>query len=168
MEDNFIIEPLELGHADALTDWFNAFVDQDLGVVENFHVTPESEREYIHHYLEDVKEARPMSYIISKGNSIIGKCDIRPLTRYIDKHVVELGFGILGNQNQAGEKLLYFVLEELKKRDYEVVIYFILSRNQYFRTIFMNVGFSEVGVISNFYKLETGYDDRIILEKKLD
>lgn len=167
MEINFEIQPLSLSHAEGLTKWFNDFVDQDLGVVENFHVTVESETEYISKYLSQIQGSEPMSYVISENDIIVGKCDIRPLTRYIDKHVVELGFGLIDKHSAAGERLLSFVLEELKKRGYEVVIYFILGRNQYFRDIFARRGFKEVGVISNFYKLNEKYDDRIILEKKL-
>ncbi len=163
----YSIEPLDIKHADPLTNWFNTFVDQDLGVVENFHVTVDSERSYIEDYLSTIKTGEPMSYIISHDEIIVGKVDIRPFSRYIDKHVVELGFGMLKDHPEAGKQLLQFIEEPLKKRNLEVVLYFILARNNYFRELFKLSGFKEVGKIDNFYKVDEGYDARIILEKIL-
>lgn len=165
--NKYIIEPLDLKHAEPLAEWFNTFVDQDLGVVENFHVTAEGEKKYIKDYLSTLKEKECNSYIISLSGVIVGKTDIRPFSRYIDKHVVELGFGILEEHPEAGKQLLQFIEEPLKKRNLEVVLYFILARNKYFRKLFQSVGFKEVGKIDKFYKTTDGYDDRIILEKVL-
>lgn len=167
MENSYEIKPLSLDHAQELTAWFNLFVDQDLGVVENFHVSIESEKEYISKYLTDIVQDQPLSYVIFDGSKIIGKSDIRPHSRYIDKHVVELGFGLLEGCSQAGEQLLEFMIKESKRRGFEVALYYILGRNLYFRNIFKNVGFKEVGEISNFYKNNNIYDSRIILEKNL-
>lgn len=167
MEIHYDIEPLSLAHDQALTKWFNLFVDQDLGVVENFHVSVESEIEYLSKYSSNIVNGKPMSYVILHNGAIVGKSDIRPLIRYIDKHVVELGFGLLDGHTKAGEQLLTFMIEEVKSRSFELVLYFILGRNHYFRNIFTGVGFEEVGKISNFYKRNGTYDDRIILEKKL-
>lgn len=163
----YIIEPLALKHAEPLTEWFNMFVDQDLGVVENFHVTVDSEKEYIKDYLSALKKDEHNSYVISLNGAIVGKTDIRPFSRYIDKHVVELGFGILKEHPEAGKQLLQFIEEPLKKRQLEVVLYFILARNKYFRKLFKSVGFKEIGKIDKFYKTNDVYDDRIILEKIL-
>lgn len=167
MENHYDIKPLSLDHAEALTKWFNVFVDQDLGVIENFHVSIQSEIDYISQYLSDVGEGEPLSYVVFHNKEIVGKSDIRPLTRYIDKHVVELGFGLLGQHAEAGEQLLRFMMKEVKRRGFEVVLYFILGRNRYFRDIFKNAGFQEVGRISKFYKRNGVYDDRIILERNL-
>lgn len=167
MENHYDIKPLSLDHAEALTKWFNVFVDQDLGVVENFHVSIQSEIDYISQYLSDVGEGEPLSYVIFHNKEIVGKSDIRPFTRYIDKHVVELGFGLLDQHAKAGEQILTFMIEELKRRGFEIALYFILGRNRYFRNIFKNVGFQEVGRISKFYKRNGVYNDRIILEKNL-
>lgn len=163
----YVIETLELKHAQLLADWFNTFVDQDLGVVENFHVTVESEEKYIRDYLANLQNGEASSYVVLCNKIIVGKTDIRPLSRYIDKHVVELGFGVLKEHPEAGKQLLQFVGEEIKKRGFEVALYFILARNHYFRDIFKAVGFKEVGEIIKFYKIKEDYDNRIILEKIL-
>ncbi|OGY18017.1 MAG: hypothetical protein A2784_00900 [Candidatus Chisholmbacteria bacterium RIFCSPHIGHO2_01_FULL_48_12] len=167
METHYDIKPLSLVHAQALTKWFNLFVDQDLGIVENFHVSVQSEIEYISQYSSDIGNGKPLSYVILHNREIVGKSDIRPLPRDIDKHVVELGFGLLDGHTKAGEQLLTFMMEEVKRRGFEIALYFILGRNRHFRNLFKNVGFQEVGRISKFYKRNGVYDDRIILERNL-
>ncbi len=165
--NKYVVESLSLKHAQPLTDWFNTFVDQDLGVVENFHVTVESEEKYIRDYLANLQNGEASSYVVLCNKTIVGKTDIRPLSRYIDKHVVELGYGVLKEHPEAGKQLLLFIGEVIKKRNFEIILYFILARNHYFRGIFKAVGFKEVGEIIKFYKTKEDYDNRIILEKIL-
>ena len=161
------IEPLGINHSQVLAKWFNTFVDQDLGVVENFHVSVESEIKYIEDYLRNLQDNIATSYIVSYNGIIVGKTDIRPLSRYIDKHVTELGFGVLKEHPEAGKQLLQFISKIAKKRNFEIILYFILARNHYFRDLFKLTGFKKVGEIQKFYKTDKSYDNRVILEKIL-
>lgn len=164
-KNNYTIEPLGIQHAKLLARWFNTFVDQDLGVVENYHVTVKSEQKYIENYLINSKKSASSSFVILDDHVIIGKADISPLLRYIDKHVAEIGYGILKDNSRAGLQLLKYVEETMKKRKFEIALYCILARNKYFRSLFKKAGFKEVGKIVKFYKTKKGYDNRIILEK---
>lgn len=162
------ILPIRIEDAKLLSEWFNTFVDQDVGIVENYHVTPDQESSYILSLLEKIDKKRIFSYILKDNESrIVGKIDLIPLQRYADKHIVEISFGILKENIDEGGKLLSYAQGLLKQLGYEQMIYYILSNNSLFINLFTSCGFSIVGRIKNFYKKNGNYFDRIILQKRI-
>jgi len=167
MEDKYTIRKMRVTDAAALAKWFNKFVDQDVGVVENFHVNSKQEESYIKDMLAKEKTGEASCRLILLNGRIVGKADLLPLKRYIDKHVAEISFGILMGESEMGITLLAELEKIAIKEGLEQIIYFILSNNEYFIKIFSSLGYKEVGRIKNFYKKESSYFDRVILQKEL-
>jgi RimJ/RimL family protein N-acetyltransferase len=161
------ILPLSLNQARPLAKWFNAFVDEDSGVVENFHVTEEQEKSYIKSAMRDVQKGKLYSFVAVLDGSIVGKIDLKPFTRYIDNHVVEIGFGVLRKYPDLGISLISHAEKVARENNFEEAIYYILSSNVFFISLFEKAGFRQVGRLKNFYKREGWYEDRIILQKNL-
>ena len=48
----------------------------------------------------------------------------------LDKHVVEISFGVLKEYTETGKKLISYAENFLKEKGYEQMIYYILSNNK--------------------------------------
>lgn len=161
------ISSVAVEDAQNMMEWFNTFVEQDLGVVEDTKVTLEQEKSYLKSCVEQLNNNKLLSIVGRFDQKIVGKVDVRRLPRHVDNHVGEVSFGILREYAQEGVNLIDYISLRAKESNYSVLVYYILDCNQLFIDIFEKAGFRKAGVIRNFYKTPKGQFDRVIFDKIL-
>lgn len=163
----FRVFPLQEAAQKDVTAWFNRLIDENVGIVERVKIDS-NDNVFLDQQLENIRKGKLFSFILSDGGKIIGKVDLRPLSRECDKHVGEISFGLLKGYPEAGVDLLAKVESAARRNKIHALIYYILEKNSYFQEIFLRSGFSKIGSLPNFYRFSDGDSDhRVIFHKQL-
>ncbi|MBN4054305.1 GNAT family N-acetyltransferase [Nitrospira defluvii] len=167
LTSNILIRPVDTKDTEELVSWFNQLVDEDPGIVENFHVTQEQERHYLSSLLKEIKQREALSLVVIKEGKIVAKVDVKKLKREVDRHIGEVSFGVLRGFGACGGELLRELPKFSGKINCHVLIYYILSSNKFFIDIFKKANYKVCGQIENFYRKDGSYFDRKILVNNL-
>lgn len=130
----------------------------------------EDEKKYLDGVLEKVKNKTAVQLLMFAGQSMAGISGIE-LGRLTEKHIGTIGISINKKYRRLGlgKLLLTTILKEAKKELHNMEIFELAvhSKNTVAHKMYVNFGFVEYGRLPNGVKLEKGYQDKILMYKKV-
>jgi L-amino acid N-acyltransferase YncA len=166
------IKKIEKNDRDLLLNFFSELVIADPERVERPEdvnkITKDDEEKWIEKRLtkENDKEIFVLCGLDETGK-IVTEGEVERMTRWVEKHVAEIRFGVLPNHELIAEVMLENLIETAKNNNIEVLIYFHLETQKKGIEIMEKLGFESAGVIKKYYKKGDKYINRIYLVKYL-
>ncbi|EKD58245.1 MAG: hypothetical protein ACD_56C00166G0001 [uncultured bacterium] len=171
-KNNMDIKKIKIEDAEKMLKFFHELVVADTERVERTqdvdNITLEMEENWILGRIKKEDEEKEMVVrIIEDGGKIVAEGEVEKLSRWIERHVAEIRFGMLpGNEKQTLEMVNELCLKA-KKIGIEVLQYFHLETQKAGIEIMKKAGFSEFGRAEKYYKRGNEYIDRIYMQKIL-
>lgn len=156
---------ISINDAKALTEWFNKLVEEKSGIVESYSVTVDQEKAYIKSLSKDIYDGKLLCLLSYVNGKIVARIDIKKMPRSVDEHMAEVSFGVLKENESYGIELIGYSQNIAKTMGICGLMYYILETNTYFSRIFQISGFTKIGVVPNFYKIEDSFINRVIYFK---
>jgi len=104
---------------------------------------------------------------IHENGEIVTEGEVERMPRWIEKHVAEIRFGVLPENEIIAENLLKNLTKTAKENNINILLYFHLETQKKGIQIMKNLGFEKFGVIKKYYKRENEYINRIYFVKYL-
>lgn len=166
-----MIRKLEINDAGKMLDFFRRLVVVDPKRVERpedvAKISIEMEKNWITDRIKKENEKEMVVRCIEFDGEMIGEGEVEKLKRWIERHVAEIRFGIIPDNEELALKMVQELINEAREIDIEVLQYFHLETQEVGINIMKKAGFEECGRVRNFYKIGDKYIDRIFLEKIL-
>lgn len=167
-----IIRKIQKDDAVNLLKYFNTLVNVDPERVERAEdvakITLDNEVKWIENQLskEDNKEIFLLCGLDDNGD-IVAEGEVEKLPRWIERHVAEIRFAVLPENNLVAETLIQELFEKAKNNGIEVLLYFHLETQKRGIEIMEKLGFEKMGVVEKYYKRNGDYIGRIYMVKNL-
>lgn len=168
-----LIAKMKLEQAESLLHYFKELVATDPKRVERpqdvAKITLEAERSWIQARIEDEKQKEMFVLCVEDGTgNVVAEGEVERKKRWIERHVAEIRFGVLPGHELAAKQMVAELIGTAKENGLEVLFYFHLKSQTTGIQIMKDLGFEEMGVLANYYKLASGeYVDRVFLSKQL-
>jgi ribosomal protein S18 acetylase RimI-like enzyme len=113
-------------------------------------------------------EKLPISVALD-GDAVVGWADVAPHENPLYRHRGELGMGVIASHRgrKLGPELLAHCLGQCPRAGIEKVELNVYVDNERAIRMYERAGFSRVGVIKSFRKLDGRYADCLVMEKFL-
>lgn len=82
-------------------------------------------------------------------------------------HILNLCIDPMHQRNGYGEQLLKHTIDSIDQTQFDTVMLEVRPSNVAALNLYHRFGFSQVRVKRNYYRDETGFEDAVVLEKKL-
>jgi RimJ/RimL family protein N-acetyltransferase len=168
-----LIKKLWVQDAAALLNYFKDLVTLDTKRVERpedvAKITIENEVSWIKSRIED--ETKGEMFVLcmkDENDQIIAEGEVERKKRWIERHVAEIRFGILPAYTQHAKTLVQQLIDLAKENGIEILFYFHLESQVAGIETMKQLGFKEIGIIENYYKLQNkDYVNRVYLSKNI-
>lgn len=165
------IRKIKLEDAEQLLSYFRKLVELDPKRVERpqdvAKITLEMEVEWIKARIED--EQKDEMYVLcmeTENGEIIAEGEVERKKRWIEPHVAEIRFGVLPGYEEHAKDMIEQLIQTAQAKDIKILSYFHLETQTKGIQLMKKLGFEEMGIIKDYYKLnENEFVDRIYLVK---
>jgi L-amino acid N-acyltransferase YncA len=161
------MRPAQASDMDAVALIYNQAIDLGYVTADTVHVTPESRKDVWQTITETQK--RPF-WVVENKDKIVGFFYFRNFYDRPAYHITaELGI-YLGSGEKGkglGKTILNYCLNEAPKMGIENILALIFASNKNSLALFERAGFTRGGEFKNIARSENGYNDLIILHKKV-
>jgi len=167
-----IIRKIKKSDRDLLLTFFSKLVALSPERVERpsdaKKITKKDEEKWIEKRL--IKEKNKDIFVLcglDENGEIVTEGEVERMPRWIEKHVAEIRFGVLPENEIIAENLLKNLTKTAKENNINILLYFHLETQKKGIQIMKNLGFEKFGVIKKYYKRENEYINRIYFVKYL-
>lgn len=160
------IRQAEINDAENILDCIKTYIPQSEYIPklpQEIKLTIDPERDWINSFLINKNS---LLLIAEYKNDIIGNIDLTGNQRKLMEHTAVIGMGILKEWRHTGlgTALLTNAIEWSKQNDILEVIWLeVYTENSAGLTLYRKMGFSENGIIKNFFKHENKYFDKLTM-----
>jgi hypothetical protein len=162
-----MISKLDHHDAEELLNFFKKLVTADPERVERPEdvkkISLESEEEWVKKLLQKERDGDIVVFVGRKDGSIVIEAEVEKKSRWIERHVGEIRFGMLPGNEELAKEIITMLIQEARKINIETLIYFHLATQISGLALIKDAGFSECGRIAKYYKRGNEYIDRIYL-----
>lgn len=160
------IRQAELDDAEKLLHCIKTYIPQSEYIPKLTHeikLTINQEKDWINSFLVNKNS---LLLIAEYNNEIIGNIDLTGNQRKLMEHTAVIGMGMLKDwrDTRLGTALLSNVIEWAKQNEILEVIWLqVYTENIAGLALYKKLGFSENGIIKNFFKHENKYFDNLTM-----
>lgn len=153
-----------------LMNLINSLVKEKADIAKTTHVTLEQEKAWLADVIRSIHAKNKIMILAELDDKIVGSCEITRDPYDVSRHVGTLGVGLVKNARGIGigTRLIQETLNESKKKlKLQLVKLYVFDSNNVGKSLYEEMGFSEIGRIPRGVYHNKKYKDDIIMAKRL-
>ncbi|WP_416772905.1 GNAT family N-acetyltransferase [Pseudomonas sp. RHF3.3-3] len=158
--------------AESLLSFFIRLVGEDSERVERSEdvslLTQSMEEAWVGQLIEKEHDGEGIAIcVLDESSAIVGLGEVERRSRWIERHVAEIRFGLLPGYHAQGVALIELLQQRARGIDIEVLYYFHLATQRQGIEVVRSCGFEYSGSIPDYYKKEGIYISREFYSKRI-
>ncbi|MFM8659713.1 MAG: N-acetyltransferase family protein [Candidatus Nitrosotenuis sp.] len=156
--------------AQGLRNVINSLFKENADIAKTTQVTIQQEKAWLNQTIKSIKNKEKIMILAELDGTIVGSCEITRDPYDVSKHVGTLGIRLIkkARGNGIGTNLIKLTLEEAKKKlKLKLVKLYVFDSNNIGKSLYEEMGFSEIGRIPRGVYHNKKYKDDIIMAKTL-
>jgi len=153
-----------------LMSLINSLVSEKSDIAKTTQVTLSQERAWLKNTIKSIQNKEKLMILAEMDGKIIGSCEITRDPYDVSRHVGTLGIGIIKEARGIGigTRLVQEALSEAKKKlRLGLVKLYVFDSNNIGKSLYEEMGFTEIGRIPKGVYHNKKYKDDIIMAKRL-
>jgi len=160
----------EMSDVQGLMSLINSLVSEKSDIAKTTQVTLFQERAWLKNTIKSIQNKEKLMILAEMDGKIIGSCEITRDPYDVSRHVGTLGIGIIKEARGIGigTRLVQEALSEAKKKlRLGLVKLYVFDSNNIGKSLYEEMGFTEIGRIPKGVYHNKKYKDDIIMAKRL-
>jgi len=159
-----------MSDAQGLMSLINSLVREKSDIAKTTQVTLSQEKAWLKDTIKSIQSKDKVMILADLDKKLVGSCEITRDPYDVSRHVGTLGIGIIKEARGIGigTKLVQETISEAKKKlGLELVKLYVYDSNRVGKSLYEEMGFSEIGRIPKGVYHDKKYKDDIIMTKRL-